>query len=141
MLKNGQTYFKNFAVWTPQDFLSMCSHFSTWKKGLKYLPTRKFFLHTFVCKLWLSEIFIRRFFSSFKFINTSTTECFCMWCICYVLKLLLSFCVFVCVAFFVSLYMCLCGCLCVHVRLYAQCLYVSDKIAWKWNWLQMFWVQ
>ena len=36
MLKNGQTYFKNLAVWTPQDFESMFGHFSTlWNEGLK----------------------------------------------------------------------------------------------------------
>ena len=29
MLKNGQTYFKNLAVFTPQDFKSMFGHFST----------------------------------------------------------------------------------------------------------------
>ena len=29
MLKNGQTYFKNIAVFTPQDFESMFGHFST----------------------------------------------------------------------------------------------------------------
>ena len=29
MLKNGQTYFKNLAVWTPQDFLNMFNHYST----------------------------------------------------------------------------------------------------------------
>ena len=35
VLKNGQTYFKNLAVWTPQDFQSMFGHFSTlWNKGL-----------------------------------------------------------------------------------------------------------
>ena len=28
MLKNGQTYFKNLAVSTPQDFKSMFGHFS-----------------------------------------------------------------------------------------------------------------
>ena len=28
MLKNGQTYFKNLAVFTPQDFKSMFGHFS-----------------------------------------------------------------------------------------------------------------
>ena len=35
MLKNGQTYFKNLAVFTPQDFKSMFGHFSTLcNKGL-----------------------------------------------------------------------------------------------------------
>ena len=35
MLKNGQTYFKNLAVFTPQDFSSMLGHFSTLcNKGL-----------------------------------------------------------------------------------------------------------
>ena len=35
MLKNGQTCFKNLAVFTPQDFKSMSDHFSTlWMKGL-----------------------------------------------------------------------------------------------------------
>ena len=35
MLKNGQTYFKNLAVFTPQDFYSMFGHFSTLcNKGL-----------------------------------------------------------------------------------------------------------
>ena len=29
MLKNGQTYFKNLAVFTPQDFKIMFGHFST----------------------------------------------------------------------------------------------------------------
>ena len=29
MLKNGQTYFKNFAVFTPQDFKAMFGYFST----------------------------------------------------------------------------------------------------------------
>ena len=29
MLKNGQKYFKNLAVFTPQDFSSMFGHFST----------------------------------------------------------------------------------------------------------------
>ena len=29
MLKNGQTYFKNLAVWTRQDFYSMLGHFLT----------------------------------------------------------------------------------------------------------------
>ena len=28
MLKFGQTYFKYFAVWKPQDFQSMFTHFS-----------------------------------------------------------------------------------------------------------------
>ena len=37
MLKNGQTYFKNLAVFTPQDFKSMFGHFSTLcNKGLMY---------------------------------------------------------------------------------------------------------
>ena len=36
MLKNGQTYFKNLAVFTPQDFKSLFGYFSTlWNKGLK----------------------------------------------------------------------------------------------------------
>ena len=36
MLKNGQTYFKNFAVFIPQDFQSIFGHFSTlWNKGIK----------------------------------------------------------------------------------------------------------
>ena len=35
MLKNGQTYFKYLAVFTPQDFSSMFGHFSTlYNKGL-----------------------------------------------------------------------------------------------------------
>ena len=34
ILKNDQTYFKNLTVFTPQDFWSMFSHFSTWNKGL-----------------------------------------------------------------------------------------------------------
>ena len=29
ILKNGQTYFKHLAVWTPQNFYIMCGHFST----------------------------------------------------------------------------------------------------------------
>ena len=29
MLQNGQTHFKNLAVFTPQDFYSMCGHFTT----------------------------------------------------------------------------------------------------------------
>ena len=37
MLKNGQTNFKNLAVFTPQDFKSMFNHFSTLRnKGLKH---------------------------------------------------------------------------------------------------------
>ena len=36
MLKNSQKYFKSLAVFTPQDFESMFSHFSTLcMKGLK----------------------------------------------------------------------------------------------------------
>ena len=36
MLKNGQTYFKNFEVFTPENFKSMFGHFSTlWMKVLK----------------------------------------------------------------------------------------------------------
>ena len=38
MLKNGQTYFKNLAVFTPQDFQSMFGHFST--LGMKGLSVR-----------------------------------------------------------------------------------------------------
>ena len=35
MLKNGQTYFKNLAVFTPHNFKSMFGHFSTLcNKGL-----------------------------------------------------------------------------------------------------------
>ena len=35
MLQNGQTYFKNLTVFTPQDFWSMFDHFATlWNKGL-----------------------------------------------------------------------------------------------------------
>ena len=42
MLKNGQTYFKNLAVFIPQDFLSMFDHFSTldMKQGVKDQPFR-----------------------------------------------------------------------------------------------------
>ena len=41
MLKNGQTYFKNFAVFTPQDFKSMFGHFSTLcNKGLNRQNTK-----------------------------------------------------------------------------------------------------
>ena len=29
ILQNGQTFFKNLAVWTPQDFWSMFGHFTT----------------------------------------------------------------------------------------------------------------
>ena len=36
MLQNSQTYFKNLAVFTPQDFKSMFDHFTTLcTKGLK----------------------------------------------------------------------------------------------------------
>ena len=36
MLKNGQTYFKNLTVFTPQDSYSIFGHFSTLcMKGLK----------------------------------------------------------------------------------------------------------
>ena len=36
MLKNDQTFFKNLAVWTLEDFKSMFGHFSTlWNKGLR----------------------------------------------------------------------------------------------------------
>ena len=35
MLKNRQTYFKNFAVWTPQKFQSMFGQFpALWMNGL-----------------------------------------------------------------------------------------------------------
>ena len=34
MLKNGQTYFKNLAAFTPQDFYSIFGHFSTCVKTL-----------------------------------------------------------------------------------------------------------
>ena len=35
MLQNGQTYFKDLAMWAPQDFWSMFDHFAIlWKKGL-----------------------------------------------------------------------------------------------------------
>ena len=35
ILQNGQTYFKNLAVWTPQDFQSMFDYFATLSnKGL-----------------------------------------------------------------------------------------------------------
>ena len=35
MLKNGQRYFKNLTVWTPQNFKGMFGRFSTlWMKGL-----------------------------------------------------------------------------------------------------------
>ena len=38
MLYNGQTYFKDLAVFTPQDFKSMFSHFTTLcMKGLTRL--------------------------------------------------------------------------------------------------------
>ena len=38
MLKNGQTYIKNIAVFTPQDFKSMFGHFSTLcNKGLRQI--------------------------------------------------------------------------------------------------------
>ena len=38
-LKNGQTYYKNLAMWTTQDFKSMFSHFS--KLYMKWLiPSR-----------------------------------------------------------------------------------------------------
>ena len=41
MLKNNQTYFKNLAVFTPQDFESMFGHFSTLvNKGLSANPTK-----------------------------------------------------------------------------------------------------
>ena len=40
MLKNGQTYVKNLAVFTPQDFQSIFDHFSTLSmKGLIYIHT------------------------------------------------------------------------------------------------------
>ena len=35
MLKNGQTYFKNLALFTPQDFLIMFGHF--WTLRMKVL--------------------------------------------------------------------------------------------------------
>ena len=36
MLQNGEIYFKNLAVFTPQDFKSMFDHFATLRnKGLK----------------------------------------------------------------------------------------------------------
>ena len=40
MLKNGQTYVKNLAAFTPQDFQSIFGHFSTSMKGLVYLHTK-----------------------------------------------------------------------------------------------------
>ena len=40
MFKNGQTYFKNLAVFTLQDFKSIFDHFlSLWIKGLTILWT------------------------------------------------------------------------------------------------------
>ena len=39
ILKNGQTYFKNLAVLTPQNFSSKLGHFSTsYLKGLSTFP-------------------------------------------------------------------------------------------------------
>ena len=39
ILKNGQTYLKNFPVFTPQDFKSMFGHFLTSNmKELKCMP-------------------------------------------------------------------------------------------------------
>ena len=35
MFKNGQTYFKNHAVFTPQHFQSIFDHLSTYMKGLR----------------------------------------------------------------------------------------------------------
>ena len=46
MLKNGQTYFKNLVVLTPQDFQSMFGHFSTFcMKGLS-----RFLIYTIECQ-------------------------------------------------------------------------------------------
>ena len=48
MLKNGQTYFKDLAVFIPQDFLSMFDHFST--SYMKELTLREF-ISTFLNNL------------------------------------------------------------------------------------------
>ena len=41
ILKNGQTYFKNFAAFTPQDFWSMLGRFSIFcRRKLKYVINR-----------------------------------------------------------------------------------------------------
>ena len=52
MLKNGQAYFKNFGVWTLQNFKSMFDYFSIlWMKGLNGWNSLEFFtmkaMHSF----------------------------------------------------------------------------------------------
>ena len=58
MLKNGQTYFKNLAVSTPQDFKNMFGHFLTLcMKGLNdwlYTIVSKILLQNKVSILWRS---------------------------------------------------------------------------------------
>ena len=65
MLKNGQTYFKNLAVFTQQDFLIMFGHFSTlWNRGLtsRIHPFSLIFLWT--PKRFISPEYFLKFFSN-----------------------------------------------------------------------------
>ena len=55
MLHNGQTYFKNLAWWTPQDFKSMFGHFTTlYMKGLTHFNPMFYFCSLW--KLWFSDV-------------------------------------------------------------------------------------
>ena len=73
MVKNGQTYYKNLAVFTPQDFYSMFGHFSTlFMKGLMFqIPsdwdlTPRFLmlrLNFFFTKLSKFDIYYKSFFT------------------------------------------------------------------------------
>ena len=61
MLKNGQTYFKNLVVFTPQDFKSMFEHFSTsCMKGLKGYNFKKYLTRTSIDKKNLAYLFVSR---------------------------------------------------------------------------------
>ena len=49
---NGQTYFKNLAAFTPQDFKSMFGHFTTLcMKGLIHLNSM-FVSYEMLCAIW-----------------------------------------------------------------------------------------
>ena len=49
MLKNGQTYFKNLVVFTPQDFKSMFGHLST------FIYCNRGFPNTYKQRYWRSQ--------------------------------------------------------------------------------------
>ena len=60
MLKNCQTYIKNLAVFTPQDFYSLFGHFSAlWMKGSKTIfsvPVPELFCQMLAEIKWKSPV-------------------------------------------------------------------------------------